>query len=108
MSHVSTLSEKNNRQRQYLGNPFRYNLIQVSKNIPQHDGADSEFEIGKPGRTPLQTEGAVQQFYVELLKKSHFFWPSFLGTAIFVCIYYKGEDKHSEPSDADSSPIFLT
>ena len=75
--------------------------------IPQPDGADNVFQIGKPGRTPPETEGAVQQFCAELLKKKcHFFWPSFLQTAIFVLLIYKGEGKHSEPSDAYSSPFF--
>ena len=65
------------------------------------------FGIGKHPKTPSGTEGAVQRFGEELLKKkNHFFWPSFLGMAIFVMLYYKGEDKHSEPSDVDSSPIF--
>jgi hypothetical protein len=67
------------------------------------------FQIGKLEKTPLEIEEAVQQSFLELLKKKcHFFWPSFLGTAIFVMLYYKGEVKHSEPSDVYSSPIFLT
>lgn len=74
--------------------------------MPQPDGGNDGFQIGKLEKTPQGIEEAVQRFYAELLKKSHFFWPSLLRTAILVAFNYKGEDKHSEPSDVDSSPIF--
>jgi hypothetical protein len=65
------------------------------------------WQIGKLQKIPPRIEEAVQHSFVELLKKkSHFFWPSFLETAIFVCSYYKGEDKTSKAVGYILRPFF--
>jgi hypothetical protein len=83
-------------------------FLKVPAHIPQPDGVDKCFQIGNLGRTPLETEEAVQQSFVELLKKNVICLAVLFGDGYLCDPYYKDKVKHSQPSDVYSSPIFLT